>query len=585
MRRLLLPALCFALLSSAGCGDATSPSEEVAEVTPCDLSNECDEGQVCRDEACTAAPECNGIEGCGDYENCIEGFCAFDPEVCIADGECDDGAICDDSHCRIGCRSSAHCDEETELCSDDLECVRRPCPDLACDEGHECFEPTGECFLRPCDGGCEEPLLCDLEKDVCVQCLEHETCDVGESCNDEGECVALPCENHEECPEGTFCIGTFCLPPPDCEDDDLEPNDRYGDANLFSEGLYENLVSCPYNDDFYQVVADGDHSLTVNLAFEHADGDVNLELFNTVSVLFARRMSETDDEELTVNIFKTGVYTIRVYQEDGGIGGAPYEMTISTGGSVEVEPDICVPDGFEPNNTSDDAASMFTGRWTGMSMCEDDEDYFAIEALAGELLTVCLAPSELFGIQLGLEVLYEDGEVLLEGAGATEFCLEDDLLESDDYRAHVFAVDDSDFTAYHLTFEIDPGCRLYDDQYDNDGLNNRIPREGEDPLVALEPDTPTELHVCPDNSDYWPIDVELGDLLTATMDLVHEDGDLQMQLYRPSGTVRVASVGTSDRETINYEAEQTGIYFIRIYGEGDAMGAYTFEFSITPASE
>jgi hypothetical protein len=72
------------------------------------------------------------------------------------------------------------------------------------------------------------------------------------------------------------------------------------------------------------------------------------------------------------------------------------------------------------------------------------------------------------------------------------------------------------------------------------------------------------------------------DALTASIEFDHEEGDLQMKLHRPNGSVRVASVGSGDRETINYQAELDGTYYLRIYGEGDDQGAYTFRYGVTP---
>ena len=590
MKNRLNPLFACFLLSLAACGDDPQPEPEPTDTTvPCQSSEECSdegEGQVCRVGICVEAPECESITDCEETENCIEGFCAFDPEVCTSDGDCEgDEEICVDGGCRAGCRSQQDC-EEIELCTPELVCERRPCTEVPCDDGYDCIEDTGECLLRPCNGGCEEPLQCRESDDRCVVCMGDDECGISQSCNEDGDCVEDACEVHEDCEEGTFCINELCQVAPDCTTDDaFEENDTYDDGDLLTEGDYTGIVSCPYDDDYFKVVADGEHSLTIDVLFDHEQGDVDLEVFNTVGVLFARRISESDNETIAVNVGKTGVYTVRVWQE-AGTQGVDYELRMHTGAPVEVEPDLCVDDTFEPNDTRGNATEIFTGRWTGMSICDGDEDYYQIPASPGEMIQVCVAPSELYDIALGLEVIASGEGVILLGAGRTEFCVDEDLTVGESFYAHVFASTDGDESPYHITFDVDPGCSLFDDEWDQAGKNDRIPRDDEDPLDALDSeDLPAELRVCPGDSDFWPVPLMLRDTLTASIDFVHDDGDLQLKLYRPNGTVRLGSSGRTDQESFNYQAESTGTYYLRVYGEGTDMGVYTLDYTVDPYCE
>ena len=287
-----------------------------------------------------------------------------------------------------------------------------------------------------------------------------------------------------------------------------------------------------------------------------------------------------DNESIAVNVGKTGVYTVRIWQE-AGTRGVDYELNMQTGATVEVEPDLCVDDAFEPNNVEEDATEIFSGRWTGMSVCDGDEDYYEIPASPGEMIEVCVTPSELYDVPLGLEVIASGEGVLLLGAGRTMFCVDEDLTEGERFYARVFASTDGDETPYYITFDVDPGCSLFDDTWDQAGLNDRIPREGDDPLDQLDAEElPVELRVCPGDSDFWPVPLMLRDTLTATTDFVHDDGDLQLKLYRPNGTVRLGSSGRTDQESFEYQAESTGTYYLRIYGEGEDMGAYTLDYLV-----
>lgn len=573
------PLVLWALLT--GCSDSQK-GPPIEQPTRCGLTQECGELQVCREGICVEAPSCAAPEECSLGEGCLDGRCAYDPDACVSDGDCaDEGDICDEGRCRLGCRTPADC-IETETCGSEFVCVRRPCTEVPCDEGYDCLEDTGECQLRPCNGGCDAPLICRESDDTCVECFGDNDCDaLVQFCADDGFCANEACDVHADCPEGTFCIEEACRRPPECEDDSFEEDDAWPDGIRIPEGEHSGYVSCPYDDDFHPFVASGDRSMTVELEFDRELGNLDFEVLNTVGVTFGRADSEGEGESLTLNLYKTGEYSIRVYQPDGGTQGIPYTLRVSTGQSVEVAPDECLADGFEPNDTQATATRLFTGRWTGPTVCAGDQDYYLLPALAGELYRVCLTPSELFGVPLGLEVLDHEGVPLLEGAGMAHFCVEEDLLFGDDYVTHVFGLEPDAESPYHLELYVEPGCRLYDDEYDQEGLNNRLPREGEPPLVMLDEDTPYDLRVCPNNPDYWPVPLLRRDVLVANISYDHTEGDLQMRLLRPSGTVILSSTGTGDSETINYQAELDGTHYLRVYGEGEDSGEYTFLYSVT----
>jgi hypothetical protein len=578
---LLISTLALAL---AACGDDSSQPEPEVEPQPtrCTSSAGCDEGLVCRNAVCTEATECSQNDDCESRELCgDDGLCAFDPEACAVDASCELGSICEDRRCRPGCRTSSECPSD-ERCNDDLVCELRPCTDLGCDNGYECNAETGACDLLPCNGGCEAPLQCRESDDRCVSCLAHEECELGQSCTAEGVCAEDPCDGHDSCVEGTYCIDGLCRLPDPCDDDELEENDELEAANELPVGTVDDLVACPFDDDYYQLVVDAGRSMTVALDVPDESAALDVEIFNTVGVLFGRREDVTGSDSVTVNVgATTGRYTVRVSHTGDTVEATPYTMTLASGPEIVVAPDLCVPDSFEPNDDSASAFELFDGRWTGLTVCADESDYYRVRAEGGELLTACLAPDPLRGETLGLEVLFASGEVLLSDAGAEAFCLENDLLQGDDYRIHVFATTDGAETPYHLTLTVDEGCRLFEDDLDIRDKNDFIPLEGEDPLeVVPESALPAEFRVCPGDSDYFPIELVAGERLTASIDFVHADGNLDLRLHRPNGTVVLASAGSGDRESFTHEALETGTYYLRVYGVGRAKGAYTLDYQV-----
>ncbi|MCA9563035.1 MAG: PPC domain-containing protein [Myxococcales bacterium] len=568
--------LAFTALICVSCGEDPDPEPEV---TRCVTSQDCEEGLSCREGACVDPPYCLSIEECEVGEACVFNACVYDETVCTSDEQCEDGLVCVEGGCRPGCRVNEQCEEE-EFCTESFSCERYPCSEVPCGEGYECNTETDQCDLLPCNGGCEDPLQCREEDDRCVECLDVDECDIGQACNEDGECLAVGCEEHDDCPNGTFCIDELCQRPPDCTDDDNEENDRSRDGVVLEDGVeLSGLVSCPYDDDYFTIVADGNHSLTIDLTFLHEEGDVNLELFNTVGVLFARRISQDDNGHLVANLGQTGEYHIRVFQ-DAGTQGVDYSVVAEIGNTIEVDPDICLDDDFEPNNDEDTATRLYDGRWTGLSICTDDQDFIDFDAVEGTLVYACITPSESVGNELAMEFV-RGGSVLESGHAKTMFCLEHDVVGEGEMFARVFSPDETE-TTYHATIDVEPGCAYIDDEFDQNGQNNRLPVGNAPDLIALDPeDLPAMFKLCPHDSDYWPIDAKIGDEFTASISFSHAQGDLQMTLHRPDGTVRSASTGTSNQESLSATANQNGVYVIRVYGNGDARGDYTYNYGIT----
>jgi hypothetical protein len=117
---------------------------------------------------------------------------------------------------------------------------------------------------------------------------------------------------------------------PSCPDDAFEDNDSRTDAVSIAAGEHTHLVSCPGDDDYYRVVLTSGASISVQLAFTHADGDVDLQLLNIAGVPVAESVSRADGESLTFTSDRFGLYTIRatLHQDGGAATGNTYAMTV-----------------------------------------------------------------------------------------------------------------------------------------------------------------------------------------------------------------------------------------------------------------
>lgn len=102
-----------------------------------------------------------------------------------------------------------------------------------------------------------------------------------------------------------------------CTDDLLEPNDQPG-APRIEARRYDELRTCPADQDYYGVYLKAQESLSARLFFVHASGNLDLHLLarDQVTVL-ARSTSLDDDELITHTATATGEYTLRVFSDDG----------------------------------------------------------------------------------------------------------------------------------------------------------------------------------------------------------------------------------------------------------------------------
>ena len=222
-------AECDPDLARAGDPAACTPGEPI----------ECDDGNPC-----TGVFECDPQSGdcveidppvdCDDNDVCTgEGVCDPDSGECRYDNplQCDDGKACNGLEtCDPveGCQPGEPivCDPDGDICTGTQVCVEvdgwnqyvcRPVPPLQCDDGNPC---TGTAV-------CDPDLRDCVEVDPPVDCEDNNVC-TGEGVCDPatGECLY---DNPLECDDGNPCTGVHwcdptlgCVqtsPPPDCADD------------------------------------------------------------------------------------------------------------------------------------------------------------------------------------------------------------------------------------------------------------------------------------------------------------------------------------------------------------------------------
>ncbi len=94
---------------------------------------------------------------------------------------------------------------------------------------------------------------------------------------------------------------------------------------------------------------------------------------------------------------------------------------------------------------------------------------------------------------------------------------------------------------------------------------------------SLDEGSYPDLKICEGNEDYYEVELQAGQHLTATISFDHTEGDLDLVLYRGDDQVDI-SQGIEDTETV--EADEAGTYIIRVYGYQGASATYSLSVAM-----
>jgi len=117
-----------------------------------------------------------------------------------------------------------------------------------------------------------------------------------------------------------------------CIDDVLEPNNTPGTATAITSGQVINAVAC--DDDDFAITATAGQTLTADLGFVHADGDLDLALLNSAGTLVAASNGTTNAEQIVWPVTVSGTYYVVVYPYDVSVDQNSYTLTVTKTGDT-----------------------------------------------------------------------------------------------------------------------------------------------------------------------------------------------------------------------------------------------------------
>lgn len=336
-------------------------------------------------------------------------------------------------------------------------------------------------------------------------------------------------------------------PPP--ADDQNEENDTLVSATALLE--VTPLIGVQLDDDWYQItVQPGFEHVIATLVFTHADGDIDLELYDAGGIVIAVSQTTNDNEQIDFLVSSDGTYYLRVFDFGSGSGNT---YSLSWDG-------MRTDDQYEEND--DLASATALPEDTALDAVQLDDDWYHITVLPGfERVIADLTFSHADG-DLDLE-LYDSSQTRI-GAPANSSTDNEriavDVVTSGEYYLKVYNfAGNNTGNAYTLIWDA-PADDLYEP---NNDLASAYGLAENTSVSGIQLD-----------DDWYRIDVTPGSLhLVIDLTFLHASGDLDIVLYNSAGTFRASSESSSDNEQIDFTVAAGGTYYLQIYDGTNVNGS------------
>lgn len=168
-------------------------------------------------------------------------------------------------------------------------------------------------------------------------------------------------------------------PAPAPGHDTFEPNNSIADAKVQALPFELNAKIADGDVDFYAVDVPSTGKLTVELAFTHSEGDLDLEIVSGSGATLGSSAGTGNTESVGVDT-STGKVIIKVLL----YGGTNRAQSYSLKASFAAGTNTSGADRFEPNDTSAQAKDVSMGLTDTLTSC-GDTDFFAVNVARGEL--------------------------------------------------------------------------------------------------------------------------------------------------------------------------------------------------------
>ncbi len=204
----------------------------------------------------------------------------------------------------------------------------------------------------------------------------------------------------------------FDAGPMACVDDAFEDNDNRPSAALLPDDTTTvSAIACAGDPDLFRVRVSAGESLTVALVYEAPPG-MRLTLSRPGEGVLGSSAVGNGLEQVTIEASSTGLVLVRVAAVSTGIA-RPYQLLFARSSA-----NGCVDDGFEPNDSEQQATPLGLPALAEGQLCTPDPDFFVVNPGNRSELTVDLVDQPAGGLVLTV-VRRADFDILAVSSGSS----------------------------------------------------------------------------------------------------------------------------------------------------------------------
>jgi len=352
-------------------------------------------------------------------------------------------------------------------------------------------------------------------------------------------------------------------------EDNYEPNNDAGSAYdiTSNEGnwlSFLNGTGTQWDDDWYMInILPGKEHLSIMLTFNHSEGDIDIELYNTSTISpLIGSYGVMDNEYIDVIVPSSGMYFLKVYL--GNMGNL-YDLWWNT--------TLPTDDAYEENDFDWEAydLSPWPASWLpfGLGVQSDDDWYIVYLDPGEERIYAELSFSHAAG-NIDMEIWYWNGSFT--------------------YLAGIYSFDDNEYIdinvpwpgTYYIKVFGDNTGNLYDLWWEDlmvTGGDDYM-EENDDYWSAklVDPNYYSNLKIVYGDEDWFHMYLNPGDIIDVSIYFDHMEGDLELELYDPSYMHQIGSYSGNNDEFISFTADMSGDWRIRVYHAfGDSEVRYDLD--------
>jgi len=336
-----------------------------------------------------------------------------------------------------------------------------------------------------------------------------------------------------------------------CTDDSYEDNESIATAPNIYEQTWINGVQEDY--DYYEIsVTSNFNRILVDCQFTHADGNINIRLYDGSGTILATSASSTDDEYIDYCVDESGgTYYILVYGQNYC---QDYTLWWDDINGVDF---CCTDDAYEDNETMATAYAIYEQSW--ISAIQDDLDYYEIYVTPGyhHMLVDC-------------QFTDADGniDIWLYDASGTSVCYSASSTDNE----YIDCMVDPAGGTYYIRVSGQGFCNPYtlwwDDVYVPPVCVDDSYEDNDTRATAAYINEMTTYPLVQNDEDWFEITTTSNfNRILIDCQFIDADGDIDIGLYDASGVLLVASASTTDNEYIDWcVPDQSGTYYIHVTG-------------------